>query len=70
VQQNWFRSKFFYIWVVGSVCAIIFMPVITAVSRDDPLKVSIFLAFQVKAFGDLVFTSAKPGLSSRAVWAA
>jgi len=37
-NSNWFKSKFFYVWVAGSVCAITFMPVVTAVSRDDPLK--------------------------------
>ncbi|KAF9785071.1 hypothetical protein BJ322DRAFT_1005807 [Thelephora terrestris] len=38
VQQNWFKSKFFYVWAIGSVCAITYMPAITAASRDDPLK--------------------------------
>jgi hypothetical protein len=40
-QQNWFRSKFFYVWVAGSVCAITYMPAVTALGRGDPLKVSI-----------------------------
>lgn len=52
VQQNWFRSKFFYIWVAGSVCAITYMPVITTLSRDDPLKCEAwtFLAGSVGSF--------------------
>ena len=41
-KQDWFRSRFFYIWMIGSVCAMTCMPVITALGRDDPLKVGIF----------------------------
>lgn len=55
VQQNWFSSKFFYIWVVGSVCAVTYMPVITVVSRDDPLKCEAW-TFLAGSVGSLTLT--------------
>ena len=70
-QQDWFRSKFFYIWVIGSVCAITYMPVVTALGRDDPLKVGHFPSDVSKsAFVDLMWDSVKRGLSWRGAWEA
>jgi hypothetical protein len=42
-QQDWFRSWYFRLWVVGSGLAIIYMPLITLLTRDDPLKVRFLL---------------------------
>ncbi|KAF9645885.1 hypothetical protein BDM02DRAFT_3100759 [Thelephora ganbajun] len=54
-QQDWFRSKFFYIWMIGSVCAITYMPVITALGRDDPLKCEAW-TFLAGSLGSLTLT--------------
>ncbi|KAG6836195.1 hypothetical protein H0H93_010461 [Arthromyces matolae] len=37
-QQNWFQSPYFKTWVVGAICAVVYMPVVTALSRTDSLK--------------------------------
>lgn len=39
VQQDWFRSLYFRTWVVGSVIAVTYMPLVTIFTRSDPLKV-------------------------------
>jgi len=54
-QQNWFRSKFFYIWMIGSVCAITYMPVVTALGRDDPLKCEAW-TFLAGSLGSMTLT--------------
>ncbi|KAK7057798.1 hypothetical protein R3P38DRAFT_1187088 [Favolaschia claudopus] len=38
VQQDWFRSWYFRTWIVGSCAAIIYMPLLTILTRSDPLK--------------------------------
>ncbi|KAJ7198461.1 hypothetical protein GGX14DRAFT_665566 [Mycena pura] len=38
VQQEWFRSWYFRFWVFGSVVAMIYMPLLTILTRSDPLK--------------------------------
>lgn len=38
-QQDWFRSIHFKIWALGSVIAIVGLPVATIMTRQDPLKV-------------------------------
>ncbi|KAK7038484.1 hypothetical protein R3P38DRAFT_2697166 [Favolaschia claudopus] len=35
--QDWFRSAYFRIWIVGSCAAIVYMPVVTILARRDPL---------------------------------
>lgn len=37
-SQNWFRSIYFLVWFCGSVIAIIVVPTVSMVFRDDPLK--------------------------------
>ncbi|KAG5732573.1 hypothetical protein E4T56_gene16867 [Termitomyces sp. T112] len=37
-QQNWFHSLYFKTWIVGSIVAVIYMPLITVLTRSDPLK--------------------------------
>ncbi|KAJ7125428.1 hypothetical protein C8R44DRAFT_618808 [Mycena epipterygia] len=38
VQQNWFRSWYFRTWIFGSVVAIVYMPLLTILTRSDPIK--------------------------------
>ncbi|TFY75899.1 hypothetical protein EWM64_g8113 [Hericium alpestre] len=38
VQRDWFGSLYFKTWAVGSVAAIIYMPLVTIFTRADPLK--------------------------------
>jgi len=38
VQQDWFRSWYFRTWIFGSCVAITYMPVLTILTRSDPLK--------------------------------
>ncbi|KAJ7111068.1 hypothetical protein C8R44DRAFT_536469, partial [Mycena epipterygia] len=39
VQQNWFSSPYFHTWIVGSLVAVIYMPLLTILTRFQPLKV-------------------------------
>ncbi|KAF7362500.1 hypothetical protein MVEN_00597700 [Mycena venus] len=38
VQQDWFRSWYFRTWIFGSCIAVIYMPLLTILTRSDPLK--------------------------------
>ncbi|KAJ7189000.1 hypothetical protein C8R46DRAFT_1184246 [Mycena filopes] len=38
VQQDWFRSWYFRTWIFGSILAIIYMPLLTILTRGDPLR--------------------------------
>lgn len=38
-NQDWFKTLYFKTWVVGSIVAIIYMPLVTILSRSDNLKV-------------------------------
>ncbi|KAJ7592193.1 hypothetical protein C8J56DRAFT_932718 [Mycena floridula] len=37
-QQDWFRSFYFRTWVIGSLVAVLYMPLVTIFTRSDPLK--------------------------------
>ncbi|KAG6877906.1 hypothetical protein C0993_002391 [Termitomyces sp. T159_Od127] len=37
-QQDWFHSLHFKLWVVGSIIAVTYMPIITIITHSDPLK--------------------------------
>lgn len=37
-KQDWFRSLYFKTWAVGSVVAVICMPLVTGFTREDPYK--------------------------------
>lgn len=54
-QQDWFRSWYFRFWIVGSVVAIIYMPGITLLTRDDPLKCEAY-SFLAGSLGSLSLT--------------
>jgi len=55
IQQNWFRSLYFKTWVVGSVIAVIYMPLVTIFTRSDPLKCEAF-SFLAGSLGSLSLT--------------
>ncbi|KAJ3564882.1 hypothetical protein NP233_g8005 [Leucocoprinus birnbaumii] len=37
-NQDWFKTLYFKTWAVGSVIAVTYMPLITILTRSDPLK--------------------------------
>lgn len=37
-KQDWFRSLYFKIWATGSIVAVIYMPLVTVFTREDPYK--------------------------------
>lgn len=55
VQQHWFHSPYFKIWVVGSVIAVAYMPIVTVLTRGDPLKCEAF-TFLAGSIGSLSLT--------------
>ncbi|KAF9486076.1 hypothetical protein BDN70DRAFT_870591 [Pholiota conissans] len=54
-QQNWFKSLYFKAWVIGSIISIAYMPVVTVVTRSDPLKSEAF-TFLAGSLGSLSLT--------------
>lgn len=38
IERNWFQSPYFKTWVIGSIVALIYMPMITSFTRANPLK--------------------------------
>lgn len=54
-QQDWFKSPYFKIWIVGSAGALIYMPVVTALTRNDVLHCEASSIF-AGALGSLVLT--------------
>jgi len=38
IERNWFQSPYFKTWVIGSIVALIYMPMITIFTRANPLK--------------------------------
>ncbi|KAH8096796.1 hypothetical protein BXZ70DRAFT_1009474 [Cristinia sonorae] len=55
MQQDWFRSMYFKVWVVGSIVAIIYMPLVTIFTRSDPLKCEAY-SFLAGSLGGLSLT--------------
>lgn len=54
-QQDWFHSYYFKIWIGGSVIALAYMPIVTTVTRSDPLKNEAF-TFLAGSLGSLSLT--------------
>ncbi|GBE80791.1 hypothetical protein SCP_0305110 [Sparassis crispa] len=54
-QQDWFRSLYFKAWIVGSVIAAVYMPLVTIFTRADPLKSEAY-TFLAGSLGDLSLT--------------
>ena len=44
-QPDWFRSPFFRFWAAGSVVALVYVPLVTILYRQNPLSVSVFFFF-------------------------
>ncbi|KAH9058245.1 hypothetical protein EDB87DRAFT_1685564 [Lactarius vividus] len=55
MQKDWFRSLYFKTWIVGSIIAIIYMPLVTILTRDDPLKCEAY-TFLAGSLGSLSLT--------------
>ncbi|QRV84359.1 transmembrane protein [Ceratobasidium sp. AG-Ba] len=62
-QTSWFRSIHFKCWVVGSLAAVVGLPVLAVFTRDNPLKVGYLYLSRDDDDFDYV-NSAKPGRSS------
>lgn len=41
-QQDWFTSYYFRTWVVGSIIAVTYMPLVTILNRENPLRAEAF----------------------------
>ncbi|KAH8827820.1 hypothetical protein DL96DRAFT_1119389 [Flagelloscypha sp. PMI_526] len=54
-QQDWFKSLYFRTWVVGSICAVIYMPLVTIFTRSDPLRSEAF-TFLAGSLGSMCLT--------------
>ncbi|KAI9441805.1 hypothetical protein H4582DRAFT_1413270 [Lactarius indigo] len=54
-QKDWFRSLYFKTWIVGSVIAILYMPLVTILTRHDPLKCEAY-TFLAGSLGSLSLT--------------
>ncbi|KAJ7099328.1 hypothetical protein B0H15DRAFT_927819 [Mycena belliarum] len=55
VQQNWFHSWYFRTWIFGSTLAIIYMPLLTILTRADPVKCEAY-TFLAGSLGSLSLT--------------
>ncbi|KAJ6589510.1 hypothetical protein B0H19DRAFT_1103992 [Mycena capillaripes] len=53
--QDWFRSGYFRTWIVGACVAIIYMPLLTILTRSDPLKSEAY-TFLGGSLGSLLLT--------------
>lgn len=54
-QQDWFRSYYFRTWTVGSVVAVVYMPLVTIFTRGDKLRCEAF-TFLAGSLGSLSLT--------------
>jgi len=50
-SQNWFRSIYFLTWSCGSVIALVLVPTVSVVFRNDPLRVLRFLTSLTRTSG-------------------
>ncbi|KAH9954875.1 hypothetical protein BC827DRAFT_1240812 [Russula dissimulans] len=53
--HNWFRSWYFKTWATGSLISVIYLPLITILTRSDPLKCEAF-TFLAGSTGSLLLT--------------
>lgn len=54
-QQDWFRSMYFKTWAIGSVLALVYMPLVTSLTLSDPLKCEAY-TFLAGSLGSLTLT--------------
>lgn len=55
MQKDWFRSLYFKTWIVGSIIAVLYMPMVTIFTRSDPLKCEAY-TFLAGSLGSLSLT--------------
>jgi hypothetical protein len=55
MQKDWFRSLYFKTWIIGSTIAILYMPMVTIITRSDPLKCEAY-TFLAGSLGSLSLT--------------
>ncbi|KAL5531755.1 hypothetical protein ACEPAF_5317 [Sanghuangporus sanghuang] len=56
-QPDWFHSPYFRIWILGSIAAMTYVPVVTIAYRDNPLGCEARM-FTSGSVGDLILTLA------------
>ncbi|THV06673.1 hypothetical protein K435DRAFT_710834 [Dendrothele bispora CBS 962.96] len=54
-QEDWFKSRYFKIWVVGSIVAVVYMPLTAAMTRDNVIRCEA-VAFLAGSTGGLILT--------------
>ncbi|KAH9976362.1 hypothetical protein BGW80DRAFT_1168046 [Lactifluus volemus] len=54
-QKDWFGSLYFRTWIVGSSIAVLYMPLVTILTRSDPLKCEVY-TFLAGSLGSLCLT--------------
>ncbi|KDQ11986.1 hypothetical protein BOTBODRAFT_34840 [Botryobasidium botryosum FD-172 SS1] len=54
-HKNWFRSMHFKCWLVGSLAAIVGLPLVTALTQSDPLRCEAW-TFLIGSLGSLATT--------------
>jgi hypothetical protein len=54
-QQDWFHSLYFKTWIAGSTAAIVYMPLVTILTRSDPIKSEAY-TFLAGSLGSLSLT--------------
>jgi hypothetical protein len=54
-RQDWFSSYYFKIWIMGSIIAVLYMPLVTIFTRSNPLKNEAF-TFLAGSLGSLSLT--------------
>lgn len=54
-HPDWFQTRYFKLWVGGSMIAVLYMPLVTILSRSDPLKSEAY-TFLAGGLGSLFLT--------------
>ncbi|KAJ7826921.1 hypothetical protein B0H14DRAFT_3722126 [Mycena olivaceomarginata] len=54
-QQDWFRSWYFRTWIFGSIIALVYMPLLAILTRNDPVKAEAY-TFLAGSLGSLSLT--------------
>jgi hypothetical protein len=55
IERSWFRSPYFKTWIIGSIVAVLYMPLVTIFTRADPLKNEAY-TFLAGSLGSLSLT--------------
>ncbi|KAG6918880.1 hypothetical protein DXG01_010944 [Tephrocybe rancida] len=54
-QKDWFHSLYFKSWIIGSAIAVTYMPIVTVLTRSDPLKCEAY-TFLAGSLGSISLT--------------